>query len=345
MDTVFVSYARGDGEPFATRLHNQLEANGFPAWLDRRDIRPGENWDLAIDTGIRDSWSLLFVMTPSSVNSPNCHDEWSRALSFKKPVLPLMVRNSVPPMRLHRLQYVDFTGDFDAALKQLIEHLNWMRTNAGELQALEDRLNDLRLELPTTQRPEAVQEEIDALREQIAFKQRVVGNPEEMAAANRQAIEQALDAERSLMLTARRQDLAMTRRRVVGSAPQGVSELFKDRAAEQTAIVDTLLANEGSIRMVSIYGMGGAGKTALACKVMAELERDHKNVFGLIYLSARNTVINLERIYLDSARMLGGAAEEALKSAWSDPQIETSAKVQRLLDSYADQRCIILLDN
>src|SRR5258707_12951996 len=184
MDTVFVSYARGDGEPFATRLHDQLEANGFPAWLDRRDIRPGENWDLAIDAGIRDSWGLLFVMTPSSVNSPNCHDEWSRALSFKKPVLPLMVKKSVPPMRLHRLQYIDFTGDFEKSLVQLIEHLTWLRSTAGELSTLEDRLNDLRLELPTTQRPDAVQAEIDALREQIAYKQRAVGNPEVLAAVN-----------------------------------------------------------------------------------------------------------------------------------------------------------------
>src|SRR5260221_3990728 len=130
-ETVFISYSRGDGEAFATKIHDQLEARGFPAWLDRRDIKPGENWDLAIDAGIRDSWGLLFAMTPSSVASENCHDEWSRALSFKKPVLPLLVKDCVPPMRLHRLQYVDFSGDFDPALAQLVDYLTWMRSAAG----------------------------------------------------------------------------------------------------------------------------------------------------------------------------------------------------------------------
>src|SRR5258708_24371831 len=168
-ETVFISYARGDGEAFATQLHDRLEASGFSAWLDRRDIKPGENWDLAIDAGIRDSWGLLFVMTPSSVNSPNCHDEWSRALSFKKPVLPLMVKKSVPPMRLHRLQYIDFTGDFEKSLVQLIEHLTCLRSTAGGLKTLEERLNEHRPELPTTQRPHARQAVRHALREQIAY--------------------------------------------------------------------------------------------------------------------------------------------------------------------------------
>src|SRR5207247_3127222 len=97
-ENVFVSYARADGEDFAKKLHDHLEANGFMTWLDRRDIKLGENWDLSIDKAIRECWALLFVMTPSGVESPNCHDEWSRALSFKKPVLPLLVKPSVPPM-------------------------------------------------------------------------------------------------------------------------------------------------------------------------------------------------------------------------------------------------------
>src|SRR5260221_8949748 len=91
--------------------------------------------------------------------------------------------------------------------------------------------------------------------------------------------------------------------------------------------------------------MGGRGKPALACRVMAELEKDHKNVYGLIYLSTRSAGISLERIYLDSARMFGGEAEETLNAAWTDTQADVATKIQRLLEHYADHRCVILLDN
>src|SRR5258708_4955777 len=244
-DNIFISYARGDGEDFASQLHDRLEAAGFMAWLDRRDIKPGENWDNAIDGGIRESWGLLFAMSPSSVNSPNCHDEWSRALSFKRQVLPLLVKECEAPLRLHRLQYIDFTGDFDTAFAHLIEQLNWMRSPAAELHPLQDRLPDLKHELESTDRPDAVETEMDSLKEQIATKQRAMERPAEVAAENRQATEDALDAERKRILKAREQDLAITRRRVLGRAPQSVSDLFTDRGAEQVAIVNALLETQG----------------------------------------------------------------------------------------------------
>src|SRR5256885_12100450 len=102
-------------------------------------------------------------------------------------------------MRLHRLQYVDFTGDFDKALEHLIEHLHYMRSAAGELRVLQDRLHDLKYELEHTDRPDAVQTEMDSLTEQIAFKRRAMENPAEVAAENRQATEDALDDERKLI--------------------------------------------------------------------------------------------------------------------------------------------------
>jgi hypothetical protein len=41
-DHVFISYARADGKIFAEKLHDQLEMDGFTAWLDIRDIAPGK---------------------------------------------------------------------------------------------------------------------------------------------------------------------------------------------------------------------------------------------------------------------------------------------------------------
>jgi tetratricopeptide (TPR) repeat protein len=342
---VFISYSRTDADEIAKKLHDHLEANGFATWLDTRDIKVGENWDLAVDKAIRECWALLFVMTPNSVESPNCHDEWSRALSFKKPVIPLLIKPCEAPLRLHRLQYIDFTGDFTKALARLCDHLRWMQSTEGEVQVLEDRLRDLNHELDRSDRQEAVLAEINGLQEQIAYKRRAINNPNEVRAEYRKAVEESIDAERQFLAKVREQDRSMTRRRVIGSAPQGVSDLFKDRSVEITAILNNLLEKDVDVRAVSIYGMGGIGKTALACRVMQELEKDQTNVYGLVYLSTRTAGISLERIYVDSARMLGGASEQSLNDAWGDDQTDIANKIQILLNYYDEHRCIILLDN
>src|SRR5262245_50247682 len=188
-ENVFLSYARQDGEAFAHKLHDRLEADNTLAWLDRRDIKPGDIWDLAIDNAIRDCWAFLFIMTPGSVASENCHDEWSRALSFKKPIVPLLVATTTPPMRLHRLQYIDFRDNFDKGLAQLEEHLSWMRTLGGELATLRNRLEDLKREEQHSERPDAVRAEMSEIEEQIDYKQRALEDPEAMRAKHRQVIE------------------------------------------------------------------------------------------------------------------------------------------------------------
>lgn len=52
---IFISYARADGSDFALRLYDDLEVRSINAWLDVHDIDPGEDWDQAIDNGLRDA--------------------------------------------------------------------------------------------------------------------------------------------------------------------------------------------------------------------------------------------------------------------------------------------------
>src|SRR5438046_8250339 len=41
---VFISYARSDGEQFATRLRKRLEAKHIPLWQDRVGMEGGRDW-------------------------------------------------------------------------------------------------------------------------------------------------------------------------------------------------------------------------------------------------------------------------------------------------------------
>src|SRR5262249_6726207 len=90
----FLSYSSVDGLEFALRLRDALEA-GPPSiglWFDKRDLQAGIDWDEQLAGAIRDAEGVLFVMTLDSV-TPNsvCKKEWTRALKYKKPVIPLLV--------------------------------------------------------------------------------------------------------------------------------------------------------------------------------------------------------------------------------------------------------------
>ena len=115
----------------------------------------------------------------------------------------------------------------------------------------------------------------------------------------------------------------------------------------------TRLLTDPHTRIVSIIGRRGIGKSGLACKVLFGLEQDDAlpgqagPVDGIIYLSTRTRTreISLERLFLDSASLLGGEAGAALLRKWTSTVASLEEKVEAFLEALADGRYIILLDN
>ena len=126
MSKHFISYSSADAEEFALRLRDELEAGPppIPVWLDKRDIESGRDWDVEIDEALKVCRSFLFVMTRDSVEDESvCKREWTRALSYKKPIVPLKLHpDAGMPFRLDPRQHIDFTRwlespeEFDSAL-------------------------------------------------------------------------------------------------------------------------------------------------------------------------------------------------------------------------------------
>jgi hypothetical protein len=172
---VFISYAQQHDTAFATRLHDKLEAEGFTVRLDRDEAKAPAEARERMEEGIRDCWVVIFVVTKNSVDSARCREVGNRALSLKKPVLPLIVEPVQPPSPLDRRQSIDFTRDFAAALAKLRRHLTWLRSTRGELQTLRDRLADLERELAAGSGapPEPIRAEIQELHELISQKERI----------------------------------------------------------------------------------------------------------------------------------------------------------------------------
>jgi hypothetical protein len=117
--SVFISYSRADTE-FADLLQRLLVSKGYDAWLDRRSIDAGSRWDNAIEQAIQGCTHLLVILSPEAAASQNVSDEWNYGLEEKKTVIPLSYRACSIPMRLRRLQWIDFEKQpFAEAFRQL----------------------------------------------------------------------------------------------------------------------------------------------------------------------------------------------------------------------------------
>lgn len=66
MSWVFISYAREDQEA-AARLYRDLTEAGYPAWLDKQNILPGQRWKDEIAQSIRESSAFILLISETSV--------------------------------------------------------------------------------------------------------------------------------------------------------------------------------------------------------------------------------------------------------------------------------------
>jgi hypothetical protein len=178
----FISYSTLDAADFAVRLVRELAAPPAVAiWLDKRELKPGLDWDEQISHAIKTCDSLLFVMTRDSVTGHSiCKREWTRALKYNKPVIPLRLHlDAELPFLLEPRQHIDFATDLATGLEQLRSHLLWLSEPAGVLRTLEDRLRSAVRALPRVQEPDRPQalKEIADLERQIAQQQQIAGDP------------------------------------------------------------------------------------------------------------------------------------------------------------------------
>jgi hypothetical protein len=117
----FMSYSRLDQE-FTLRLARELRNKGVPIWIDQLDIRAGLRWDREIEAALKVCRALIVMLTPTAVMSENVMDEVDYALEHGKKIVPVLKEKCDVPLRLRRLQQVDFTTN-EADVSRLITEL------------------------------------------------------------------------------------------------------------------------------------------------------------------------------------------------------------------------------
>jgi len=144
---VFISYSRDDLK-FADQLDAALDACDFECLIDRHGIFGGEDWKRRLGNLISEADEVVFVLTPSSIQSEICDWEVEEAARLNKRILPVVCRpleGMDPPPRLSDLNYMFFYEEpktpgsgFGTGLASLVAALNtdfdWLREHTRYLQ-------------------------------------------------------------------------------------------------------------------------------------------------------------------------------------------------------------------
>ncbi len=349
----FISYSAVDAEEFALKLYDKLLIGPpvIPVWIDKHGIPPGQDWDEEIKEAIRSCAGMIFVMTPDSVESGSvCQQEWSKALSYKKPVIPLLLQpDAETPFRLETRQHIDFTGDFNVALAKLRDHLKWLASPEGELHALKGRLADAKRDLRRADETNKarVLADLQLLEHKIQHQERIVKNPEGEARRVQNSIERAMERERQ----PERPVGGVAKTRFINPRPGTVPTYFQNRTVEIQLIGNFI--KEDSTCMLTVVGRGGIGKTAMVCKLLKSLENwelpddgGPLPVDGIIYLSETGSrKVNAPNLFSDLCRLLPEDRADELKTLYKNPSVETAKKTDALLAAFPSGRVLVLLDN
>ncbi|MEZ5844861.1 MAG: TIR domain-containing protein [Hyphomicrobiaceae bacterium] len=130
---VFVSYSRDD-LAFAEQLYDGLDFAGFAPTLDRHGISGGEDWKERLGNLIRETDTVVFVVSPASAVSDICAWEVEEARRLGQRIIPVVCRplgETRPPEALADLNYIYFYAEpkspgsgFATGLRRLKEALD-----------------------------------------------------------------------------------------------------------------------------------------------------------------------------------------------------------------------------
>jgi len=120
---VYINYANAD-EGFALRLYDGLHNLGLNVWIDQRDIGRNEHWHQAVNKALNTCTHMLLVWSKDAEESREVESEWAHFKKLNKPILVILRDRQPLHYSLENTQCVDFTRDYDTALRQLMPNLS-----------------------------------------------------------------------------------------------------------------------------------------------------------------------------------------------------------------------------
>lgn len=120
---LFLSYATDDQE-FAKELHVELQRNGLRCFMAEKDVRPSDQWEVAIRDALLASKRVLLLLTPRSLNRPWVLLETGAAWALKKDLIPALVHVSptdlVDPIRRYQARVIETPTQIERLVSDLV---------------------------------------------------------------------------------------------------------------------------------------------------------------------------------------------------------------------------------
>lgn len=112
--TIFFSYAHDENEWLVQKIKADVERRGHKVWIDRSEIKSGDDWRQSITEGLLSSSGVISFLSKHSVRvSGVCLDELRIALSVKngniKTVLLEDEKQVSPPTSVSGIQWLDMS--------------------------------------------------------------------------------------------------------------------------------------------------------------------------------------------------------------------------------------------
>lgn len=90
---IFISHSLGADRQWVRELAESLKAHGTEVWVDQLDFKPGDSLTQAIEKGLRESDTVIFIVTPESVRSKWFLFELGAAIGMGKRAIPIMAHD------------------------------------------------------------------------------------------------------------------------------------------------------------------------------------------------------------------------------------------------------------
>ena len=115
---VFLSYSSRD-QAAANAVCKALEDAGISCWIAPRDLAPGSQWGGSIVSAIQSCEAVLVLFSANANESPQVAREMELAVSHRKPLIPVRIRDEMPTADM---QYFLGVSHWFNAFPEPIEH-------------------------------------------------------------------------------------------------------------------------------------------------------------------------------------------------------------------------------
>lgn len=131
--SIFISYCHEDLE-FAIRLYEFLKSKKFRPWLDKKDLLPGQRWNIEITRNLKEADYIILLLSNISIKKRGyIQREFKIALDYCNEkldddiyIIPIKIDNCEIPDSLSQFQWIDYhsQNSFDQLHKALNVQIN-----------------------------------------------------------------------------------------------------------------------------------------------------------------------------------------------------------------------------